>query len=72
MDLDRAHRYAELILAQPSEKSRTTVDRKSSARAAIEARGYVIIANIGDQHSDLRGGHAERTFKLQNPFYLME
>jgi acid phosphatase len=30
----------------------------------------VIIANMGDQASDLAGGHAEKTFKLPNPFYL--
>ncbi len=36
----------------------------------IEAEGYVIIANIGDQTSDLIGGYAEKTFKLPNPLYL--
>ena len=36
----------------------------------LEAEGYTIIGNIGDQLSDLEGGHAERTFKLPNPFYL--
>ncbi|MFI6005976.1 HAD family acid phosphatase [Streptomyces sp. NPDC051366] len=37
---------------------------KTAKRAEIEARGYTIIANIGNNHSDLVGGHAERTFKL--------
>ncbi|MEU2395447.1 HAD family acid phosphatase [Streptomyces sp. NPDC007369] len=37
---------------------------KTSKRAEIEARGYKIIANIGNKQSDLVGGHAERTFKL--------
>jgi hypothetical protein len=27
-----------------------------------------IIANVGDQESDLAGGHAERMFKIPNPF----
>jgi HAD superfamily, subfamily IIIB (Acid phosphatase) len=45
---------------------------KVPARAAIEARGFVIIANIGDQNSDLVGGYAEMTFKLPNPFYFLE
>ena len=44
---------------------------KASQRAAIEAQGYTIIANIGDQQSDLDGGHAERGFKLPNPFYFI-
>jgi len=30
----------------------------------------MIIANIGDQESDLAGGFAEKTFKLPNPFYI--
>lgn len=46
-----------------------TADYKSGARAAIEAQGYTIIANIGDQQNDLDGGHAERTFLIPNPFY---
>lgn len=42
---------------------------KSAERAAVEARGYRIILNVGDQQTDLDGGHAERAFKLPNPFY---
>jgi len=26
---------------------------------------------VGDQLSDLSGGHAERTFKVPNPFYFV-
>jgi predicted secreted acid phosphatase len=37
---------------------------KTGRRAAIEAQGYTIIANVGNNTSDLVGGHAERTFKL--------
>ncbi|MBW5486638.1 hydrolase [Streptomyces bambusae] len=37
---------------------------KTAKRAEIEARGYTIIANIGNRESDLVGGHAERTVKL--------
>lgn len=44
---------------------------KSSARQKISAQGYEIIANIGDQDSDLRGGFAERGYKLPNPFYYL-
>jgi acid phosphatase len=44
---------------------------KSSTRASIEARGYDIVANVGDQESDLDGGHADRGFKLPNPFYFI-
>jgi hypothetical protein len=37
---------------------------KTDARIAIENQGYTIIANIGNNVSDLAGGHAEQTFKL--------
>ncbi len=47
---------------------------KSGERKQIEER-YRIIANIGDQYSDLIGDldddHAERCFKLPNPFYFI-
>ncbi|MFF4350095.1 HAD family acid phosphatase [Streptomyces sp. NPDC001530] len=37
---------------------------KTSKRAEIESLGYTIIANVGNNTSDLVGGHAERTYKL--------
>ncbi|MFD3912956.1 HAD family acid phosphatase [Streptomyces sp. NPDC058603] len=37
---------------------------KTEKRAEIEAKGYTIIANIGNNTTDVVGGHAERTFKL--------
>ena len=46
-------------------------NHKTAARVDIEAKGFVIIANIGDQKSDLAGGHAEMTFKVPNPFYFI-
>lgn len=47
----------------------SATDFKAPIRAAIEKEGYVIIANVGDQPSDLFGGYAERMFLLPNPFY---
>jgi hypothetical protein len=44
---------------------------KARTRAAIVDRGYRIIANVGDQRSDLDGGSALRTFKLPNPMYVI-
>ncbi len=44
---------------------------KAGARQAIEQRGYDIVVNVGDQESDLDGGHADRAFKLPNPFYFI-
>ncbi|MET9951015.1 HAD family acid phosphatase [Streptomyces sp. NPDC006339] len=37
---------------------------KTAKRAEIEGKGYTIIANIGNNTTDLVGGHAERAFKL--------
>ncbi|MFJ8001859.1 HAD family acid phosphatase [Streptomyces sp. NPDC096310] len=37
---------------------------KTAQRVKIEKNGYTIIANIGNNTTDLTGGHAERTFKL--------
>lgn len=44
-------------------------DFKAPMRAEIEQAGFTIIADMGDQPSDLLGGHAERMFLLPNLFY---
>jgi hypothetical protein len=49
----------------------TTIHYKSATRAHIESLGYDIVANFGDQYSDLDGGYADRTFKLPNPNYYL-
>jgi len=60
-----------LILKQPSDTDAVSA-YKTKARANIEEKKKTkIIANIGDQYSDLAGGHAERTFKVPNPFYFI-
>jgi acid phosphatase len=41
----------------------------STKRKAIEDKGYKIIANMGDQQSDLDGGFAAKAFRAPNPFY---
>jgi len=60
-----------LYLRPLGDKAHTVVPFKSGARAAIEAKGYTVLESIGDQQSDLSGGHAERTFKLPNPMYFL-
>ena len=50
----------------------STIDYKSGERARIEDElGYTILVNVGDQDSDLAGGHARRAFKLPNPMYFI-
>jgi predicted secreted acid phosphatase len=60
------------IYCQPDDYKGTTRAFKTGVRRKLVAEGHVILANIGDQASDLEGGRAERTFKLPNPFYLTE
>lgn len=55
---------------KPNEYRDTTQSFKTAVRRRITEAGYTIIANVGDQHSDLDGGYSERTFKLPNPFYI--
>lgn len=60
-----------LALKQPTDSPSVSIF-KTAAREKIENGGaYTIIANVGDQVSDLTGGHAERTFKVPNPFYFI-
>ncbi|MEU9128817.1 HAD family acid phosphatase [Kitasatospora sp. NPDC048540] len=49
----------------------TTIEYKSGTRAHIESLGYEIVANFGDQYSDLSGGHAGKTYKIPNPMYYL-
>ncbi|HEY7602884.1 MAG TPA: HAD family acid phosphatase [Gaiellaceae bacterium] len=55
----------------PCEPTCTTVQYKSLTRQHIESLGYDIVANFGDQFSDLTGGFADKTFKLPNPMYFL-
>ncbi len=49
----------------------TTVEYKAGTRRHIEAMGYDIVLNVGDQWSDLQGGYADRVLKLPNPTYYL-
>ncbi|WP_375475552.1 HAD family acid phosphatase [uncultured Jatrophihabitans sp.] len=49
----------------------TTIEYKSLTRKHIESLGYTIVANFGDQRSDLVGGYAEKRFKIPNPMYYL-
>jgi predicted secreted acid phosphatase len=62
--------WKELIM-RPISSAGSVADYKSSARKSIEAQGYRVIANVGDQQSDLDGGVAERAYRVPNPFYFI-
>ena len=63
--------YLKTACANDPNGSCTTIHYKSATRAHIESLGYDIVANFGDQFSDLTGGFADRTFKMPNPNYFL-
>jgi predicted secreted acid phosphatase len=60
-----------LMLRPVGDRAHSVIPFKSSARARVEALGYTVLLSMGDQWSDLRGGYAERDFKLPNPMYIV-
>jgi predicted secreted acid phosphatase len=50
----------------------TTIEYKSQTRRHVERDLHLhIVANFGDQFSDLIGGYADRALKLPNPTYYL-
>ncbi|MCX4727324.1 HAD family acid phosphatase [Streptomyces sp. NPDC090052] len=76
--VDRSHFYLKDPNAAPPYLSCgtpkwtcTTVQFKAGTRKHIESLGYDIVANFGDQYSDLGGGYADKTYKIPNPMYFL-
>jgi predicted secreted acid phosphatase len=59
------------LTLRPQGDNKTVIGYKSGEREKIAEQGYTIIANVGDQQSDLAGGFAERAYKLPNPLYYI-
>lgn len=65
-------KYDKLIMRTDAEKTLSALEYKSKRRADLERNyGYQIILNVGDQHSDLLGGHSKHIIKLPNPMYYI-
>lgn len=62
--------YDGLILRAEGQRKSPVAAYKTAVRKRLTNEGYDILVNIGDQKSDLRGGYADETFKLPNPYYL--
>ena len=60
-----------LMLKDKGDKSSVQEFKTTQRRTIQEEKHYTIIANVGDQHSDLNGPYAERKFKVPNPFYFI-
>jgi predicted secreted acid phosphatase len=69
--LDTPEFCGPFIHATPNPASCPTIQYKSGTRAYIESQGYDIVANFGDQFSDLLGGFADKSFKMPNPNYYL-
>ncbi|PRP89923.1 Lipoprotein E precursor [Enhygromyxa salina] len=61
-----------LILRSETENELSAAEYKSARRAKLEDEGFTIVLTLGDQASDLVGGHAERTLLVPNPFYHVD
>ncbi len=75
LNLDHAgfEGWAELRTRPNRDDLKTVAEYKTAERMKVEAEGYTIIANVGDQLSDVTGAPAGKcVFKVPNPFYFIE
>jgi len=64
--------WQQLIMRPPTQASATATAYKSAARADIQAQGYRMVLNVGDQWSDLKGQpEAEFSVKYPDPYYFI-
>ena len=63
--------WSGLYLRPENYNAKSIIPFKSQARAKITQKGYLILASIGDQYSDIKGGYAQKGYKLVNPFYYV-
>jgi predicted secreted acid phosphatase len=68
---EQGYEWEEVILLPPGATFTSAADFKAPERKKIAERGYTILFSMGDQESDLKGGYAERVFKLPNPVYFL-
>jgi len=66
------YEWTAVLLKPDALNTASAVDFKALERKKLTEQGYVVVVvNMGDQMSDLDGGHAERMHKLPNPFYFV-
>ena len=69
---EQGYEWTGLSLPPTGVSFKSAADFKTGERQKIAEQGYTILLNLGDQESDLKGGYAERTFKLPNPVYVVK
>ena len=68
---EQGYEWNEVIVLPADATFASAVDFKAPERKKLAERGYTIVLSMGDQESDLKGGYAERVFKLPNPVYFL-
>lgn len=68
---EQGYEWTGVIIFPEGAKFASAVDFKAPERRKLTEQGYTILLSVGDQESDLKGGYAERTFKLPNPVYYL-
>jgi acid phosphatase len=68
---EQGYEWTAVIVLPEGAQFASAVDFKAPERRKITEQGYTIVLSVGDQESDLKGGYAERTFKLPNPVYYL-
>ena len=63
--------WSKLVLRSADQASLTAAQYKSAQRAKWEGEGWRLGLTIGDQVSDLAGGHVAGAFLLPNPMYYI-
>jgi acid phosphatase len=68
---EQGYAWDQVILLPEGANFQSAADFKAPERKKIADRGFTVLISMGDQESDLKGGYAERTFKLPNPVYFL-
>lgn len=73
VNLDHAgYSWTELRTRPDRDEFNSVQEFKTKERAKVADEGYTIIANIGDQISDVEGDNSGCRFKVPNPFYFIK
>jgi predicted secreted acid phosphatase len=63
--------YDGLFLLPMSYHEKSVTAFKANVRKQLIEQGYDVVLSLSDQEGDLRGGYADKTFKLPDPYYLV-
>jgi acid phosphatase len=68
---EQGYEWTGLVILPEGAQPTSAAEFKVPERRKLTEQGYTIVLTMGDQESDLKGGYAERTFKLPNPVYYL-